>query len=80
MGWVVNATTRPLYPQEIPSTHCGGRRSRSGRVQKISPPPPPGFDPRTTQPLTINYADWAIPAPTVDLYILYYFALFLYTV
>jgi hypothetical protein len=21
-GWVVNATTRPLYPQERPGTHC----------------------------------------------------------
>jgi len=24
MGWVVNATTRPLYPQERPGTHCIG--------------------------------------------------------
>jgi hypothetical protein len=22
MGWVVNATTRPLYPREWPGTHC----------------------------------------------------------
>ena len=22
MGWVVNATSRPLYPWERPSTHC----------------------------------------------------------
>jgi len=23
-GWVVNATPRPLYPQERPGTHCIG--------------------------------------------------------
>jgi len=24
MGWVVNATPRPLYPREKPGTHCIG--------------------------------------------------------
>ena len=24
MGWVVNATPRPLYPRERPGTHCIG--------------------------------------------------------
>ena len=24
MGWVVNATLRPLYPLEKPGTHCTG--------------------------------------------------------
>ena len=24
VGWVVNATPRPLYPQETPGTHCIG--------------------------------------------------------
>ena len=24
MGWVVNATPRPLYPREIPGTYCIG--------------------------------------------------------
>jgi hypothetical protein len=24
MGWVVNATLRPLYPQEKPGAHCTG--------------------------------------------------------
>jgi hypothetical protein len=24
---------------------------------------PPGFDPRTAQPVTNSYTDWAIPAP-----------------
>jgi len=39
----------------------GGPQGRSGRVRKILPPP--GFDPRTVQPLASRYTDWAIPAP-----------------
>ena len=32
MGWVVNATPRPLYPRERPGTHCigGWMGSRAG--------------------------------------------------
>jgi len=32
----------------------GGLQDRSGQVQKISPPP--GFDPRTVQPVVISQA------------------------
>ena len=35
-------------------------QGRSARVRKISPPP--GFDPRTVQPVAIWYTDWAISA------------------
>jgi hypothetical protein len=38
----------------------GGPQSRSGRVRKISPPP--GFDPRTVQPVASRYTDYDIPA------------------
>jgi len=38
----------------------GGSQGRSGRVRKISPPP--GFDPRTVQPVASGNTDWAIPA------------------
>ena len=52
-GRVVNATPRPLYPRERPGTNCiggwVGPQGRSGQVRKISPPP--GFDPRTVQPV-----------------------------
>jgi hypothetical protein len=24
MGWLVNSTPRPLYPRELPGTHCTG--------------------------------------------------------
>jgi hypothetical protein len=45
----------PLYRR------VGGPQGRSGRVRKI-PPPPPGFDPWTVQPVASIYADYAIPA------------------
>jgi len=34
-----------------------GRQGRSGWKRKISPPP--GFDPRTVQPVASSYTDWA---------------------
>jgi hypothetical protein len=41
-------------------SRLGGLQGRSERVRKISPPP--GFDPRTVQPVASRYTDWAIPA------------------
>ena len=41
----------------------GGPHNRCGQVRKISPPP--GFDPRTVQPVASRYTDWAIPAHEV---------------
>jgi len=52
-------TQYPLY------TRLGGPQGRAGRVRKISPPPLPGFDPRTIQPVSSRYTDWAIPAHTI---------------
>jgi len=46
-------TRYPLYRR------LGGPQGRSGRVRKISPPP--GYDPRTVQPVTGRYTDCAIP-------------------
>ena len=56
-------TWYPLYRR------LGGTQGRSGWVQKISPPP--GFDPRTVQPVASHYTDWAILALniTIPLYI-----------
>ena len=48
-------TRYPLYRT------LGVLQGRSGRVQKISSPP--GFDPRTFQPVASRYTDWAIPFP-----------------
>jgi hypothetical protein len=44
--------TRYLFYRRL-----GGFQGRSGQVWKISPPP--GFDPRTVQPVASRYADWA---------------------
>ena len=44
-------TRYPLYRR------LGGSQGRSGQVQKISLPP--GFDPRTVQPVASRYTDYA---------------------
>jgi hypothetical protein len=55
-----------LRPGKRPDTHCTrgwvGPQGRSGRVRKISPPP--GFDPRTVQPVASRCTDYAISAHT----------------
>jgi hypothetical protein len=53
MGWVLNATSRPLYTRERPDTHCiecwvGPRAGLDGCGKSR---PPPAFDPRTVQPV-----------------------------
>jgi len=48
-----------LYPRETPDTHCTGGwvGPRAGLDKKISSPP--GFDPRTVQPVASRYTDYA---------------------
>jgi hypothetical protein len=55
MGWVVNATPRPLYPRETPGTHCIGDRValRGGLDGCGKSRPPRGFDPRTYYVYTV---------------------------
>ena len=55
-----SAALRPGKTRYPSYRRLGGPQGRSGRVRKISPPP--GFDPRTVQPVASRYADWAIPA------------------
>jgi hypothetical protein len=69
MGWIVNEKTRQIYPLERPGTHyiggwVGSRNDLDG-YGKISPPP--GFNPRTVQPVTSRYTDGAIPAQYICL-------------
>jgi hypothetical protein len=54
MEWMVNATPQPFYPQERPGTYfigswVGSRPVWTGAKNLA----PPGFDPRTVQPLAI---------------------------
>ena len=58
-------TQYPLYRR------LGGPQGRSGRVWKISPPP--GFDPRTAQPVASRYTDWAIQAFPCECIIFFYY-------
>jgi hypothetical protein len=64
MEWVVNATPLPLYSRERPGTHCVGGWVRVGagldRCGKSRVPP--GFDPRTVQPVASRYTDYEIKA------------------
>ena len=46
-----------LYPRYPLYRRLGGPQGRSGQVWKISPPP--GFDPRTVQPVASRYTDYA---------------------
>ena len=60
-GWGVSVTPRPLFtPRKDPVPivqEAGWAPGPVGRMRKISPPP--GFDPRTVQPLASRYTDWA---------------------
>ena len=64
MGWIFNATPQPLYLWQrdpVPTVQEAGWTLRPvWSVQKISLPP--GFDPRTVQPVTRHYTNWGIPA------------------
>ena len=59
MGWVVNATPRPLYHRQR-GPMLRGSQGRFEWVNKISPPP--GFDLQTVQSVASRYTDWAIAA------------------
>ena len=62
MGWVVNATPRPLYPREISIVY----------EYRWTPAPVwmgtenfdilQAFDPQTVQPLASRYTNWDIPS------------------
>ena len=64
MGWLVNATPRPLYSRERPVTHCIGDwvGLRVGLDGCGKSRPPLGFDPRTVQPVASRYNDCAVRA------------------
>jgi hypothetical protein len=50
-----SAALPPRKTQYLLYRRLGGPQGRSGRVRKILPPP--GFDPRTVQPVASRYTD-----------------------
>jgi hypothetical protein len=57
-GRVVSTTPRPLYPREGPvPTVRGWVGLRAGLDVCEKFRPPPGFDPRTVQPVASRYTD-----------------------
>ena len=59
-----------LYPRDRPVTHCTGGRAgpRSGLDKCGNFRLPPGFDPRTVQPVASRYTDYATgPQPQMTL-------------
>jgi hypothetical protein len=57
--WVVSTTPWPLYPWERSVTHCTGGwvGPRAGLDVCEKSRPPPGFNPRTVQPVVNHYTD-----------------------
>ena len=63
MGWVVNATPRPLYPRERPGTHCiGGWMGPRAGLDGCGKSRPPHRDsiPRTLHLVASRNTDWVI--------------------
>jgi hypothetical protein len=60
LGGGVSVTPRPLFTpgkDPIPIVQEAGWEDRCGQAWEISPPP--GFDPRTVQPVASRYTDYA---------------------
>ena len=54
-GWSTPRLGRFTPKKETGTHRLGGPHSRSGQTRKVLPPP--GFDPRTVQPVMSRYAD-----------------------
>ena len=59
-----------LYSRERPGTHCTGNLvgPRAGLDRYGKSRPPPGFDPRTVQPVGSRYIDYASRPTKSDKY------------
>ena len=66
-GQVVNATPPAALPpgktQYSLQKRLAGPQGWTRQVRKISPPPPPGFNPQTVQPIASRCTNYAILAP-----------------
>jgi hypothetical protein len=55
-----------FHPQERPGTHrTGGWVGPRAGLDRCGKLPPPGFDPRTVQPVASHYTDWATQPTTI---------------
>jgi hypothetical protein len=68
--WAVSFTPQPLYPRGKSPRYpldrrLGGPQSRSGHSGKETNLTLPGIEPRASDPAGGNYADWAIPTPSL---------------
>jgi hypothetical protein len=56
-GWVVSTTPRPLYPREIPGTHCTGGwvGPRAGLDVCEKSRPPPGLNAIVDNPKIVHF-------------------------
>jgi hypothetical protein len=68
MGWVVEDTSRPIYPRErdkapiVQEGRCAPGPVWTGADNLSPPPPPPGFDPQTLQAAASRFTDYDIRA------------------
>ena len=69
MRWGSASRLGRSYPRERPGTYCTGGWvcPRAGMDRCGKSRPPPGFDPRTVQPVASRYTDWAT-RPTIILF------------
>ena len=64
MGWVVDATLRPLHPRDSPGINCtGGWVSSRAGLDGCGYSRSTGFRSLDLRPVVSRYTDWTIPAP-----------------
>ena len=68
MGWVINATSRPLYsPGKTRYEFYRRLGGAQGRWEGCGEShPSPGFDPRTVHTVASHFTDWAIPVQMIN--------------
>jgi hypothetical protein len=71
MGWMFNATLLPIYPRErdpVSIVYEAGWATGPVWTGTENLIPPPGFDPRTVQPVASRYTDCAIGTYFIRIY------------
>ena len=63
--WLASRPGCTLPPVKTRYSRLGGLQGRCGRVENLAPP---GFDPRTVQPIVSHYTDWATRPTDIKIY------------